>query len=120
MALGRDLDRRPAPLGTGRRVAALVANAVDLDRHVEELPGAEAPPNAVRAQRQRHALLGPPLDPDDLGPALAGDQQGVELFQVGVEAVRGRHCLEEAKAAAGKELGRHDLKQGNIKCRHVN
>src|SRR3954468_18175950 len=53
------------------RPSALVAGAVDLNREVDELAGAEAVPDAVRAQLQGDALLGPVVDRDDLGPALA-------------------------------------------------
>src|ERR1044072_6948311 len=86
-----------------------MADAVDLDRHVHELAGAEPAPGTVRAQRQGHALLRPAFHRDDLGPALAGDQQRVDLFEVGVDTVRGCDCLEEADAAAREELRGHDL-----------
>jgi len=59
-----------------------VANTVDLDRHVYELPGLEALPGAVRAQPQGRALLGPVFDRDHLGATLAGDEQRVDLLQV--------------------------------------
>jgi hypothetical protein len=119
VALGRDLQRRPAALGASRGVAALVADAVYLDRHLHELAGPEALPGAVRPQGERHALLRAPLDADNLGATLAGDQQGAELFEVAVEAVRPSHRPDQLERTAESEL-RHDAEQRNIKCRHVN
>ena len=61
VALDRDLQLAAGALGGGGRVAAGVADAVDLDRDLDELAGAEALPDAVGAQGQGDALLGAAL-----------------------------------------------------------
>ena len=100
--LDRDLQLRAPSLGRGGRVAAPVPGPVDLDRHLDELARPEALPGAVRAQGQGDALLGPALDRDHLGPALAGDEEGVDLFEVAVDPVRPGERVEQAEAGDGR------------------
>ena len=118
MPLDRDLELRPPSLGGGGGVAAPVADAVDLDRHLYELAGPEALPGPVRTQRQGDALLGSVLDRRHLGPALAADEERVDLFEVAVDPVRARDRVEQAEAAGG-ESRRHDINQRTINWRHV-
>ena len=109
-----------------------MADAVDLDRDLDELPGVEALPGAVGAQGQGRRALGPAVDGDDGGAALADHQDGADLFEVAVDAVRGGDRLEQREAIAPRcwlvivpppfaVVGgfTHDGNQRNIKCRHL-
>ena len=98
VALDRDLQLAAGALRRGGRVAAGVADAVDLDRDLDELAGAEALPGAVGAQGQGDAVRGAVLDRDDLGPALAGHQRRADLLEVAVDPVRAGDQVEQAPA----------------------
>ena len=106
--LDGDLQLLPPSLRRGRRIAAPVPCSVDLDRNLDELARPEAPPGAIRAQGQGDALLRSALDRHHFGSALAGDEEGVDLFEVAVDPVRPRERVEQAEAEAGTgEFGRH-------------
>ena len=98
----------PAPCcGAGRRVAARVAHAVDLDRQADELAGAEALPVRVRAQRQGDAAGGlrggPPID---LGARVAAVTSGADQLEVAVDAVRAGERVERGSSASRRRPSR--------------
>src|SRR5665811_507423 len=102
MALDRELQLAAA-LGRGRGVAAPVPDAVDLDRDLNELPRGEPLPSTVGAEGKGGAVGGLSLDPEHLGPALPGNEQGVDLLQVAVDPVRAREGVEEAEPGSSGE-----------------
>ena len=99
--VGRDgqLERAAGSvLRAGRRVGPGLADPVDLDAHAHELPGAQAAPVLVRAQRERDALGGLMADGRDLRAHVALDEQRADELDVAIDAVRVGERLEQVRA----------------------
>ena len=74
--------------GRRHRVAARVADPVDLDGELGELPGGEAGPVAVGTDGQGDAVGGAVADLGDPAPHLGGRPCGDDQLEVAVDAVR--------------------------------
>ena len=97
-------------LGAGGRVGPGQADAVDLDAHPDELPGAKAAPVLIRAERERHALRRLVADSRHLGTHIAREQQRADELDVAVHAMRVGERLEQARMQqTAAEAARADL-----------